>query len=186
MLLFHTNKRSKILMAEHEADKGFLAFQKTIGDIGWLRTITGITFDGFLYVDKRIPKSGYYELPAKFIPFEEIESVVIKRYFSIPLLIVSLVLLLALITLSTEVIQKPKGILLLLLLGSILLFCVFNLVRNRIIVKSQKTYRWTAPFFNYRKSIDICSYVAYCCEINNTPYRSHISPSMGQIRGGAE
>jgi hypothetical protein len=155
-----------VLFNKQQMADDLTVYVKEFSDYGWKNRIVGLTNSGFLYVDERVPKKGYYEFHPKLLPWGDIVEVSIRRCVPIGGTLMGVLLIfVAVVVFHAGWIKNthtgPGVVTIPLLCGFLGITLLFGALRNRIIVKSHTiTVKWTSAPMTYRKTLSICQEAA--------------------------
>lgn len=156
-----------------------LAYSQTLSEFAWRNRLVGVCRSGFLYVDEKIARKGFYEFPAKRLAWNEVMEVQIKRGVSIRgflggvvLLFLAFCALAALVRGQGHTAMPFKLFVGCGIVGGTL---VFGAVRNRIVVvTTERSYSWQSGPLAYAKTLPLCQQTAERCRPRDFFLTSHV------------
>ena len=181
-------KKNPVVFAGFEDAAGFKPFAKSLSEFAWRNRLVGLTSDGFLYVDTKVPRSGYYDFPPKLLPWKDICQVRISSTISLVGIIIGAGMLffglyLGLVSLRDHGIAQlefrvAKFILVFVVAGIVF---IVGARRNVITAETEnRKYHWTSAPLAYRRTIPLCAATAEACKLNHVFYTSHV-PSTSEL-----
>jgi len=163
----------------HPSEK-LTIYSATLHEFGWKNRLVGIIKSGFLYVDEKNPRSGYYEYRPKVLEWSRIQEVRIGRMISVKGILLGICgLALGFFAFMAGWVNKTHtgiGIITLPILGvlggGVL---ILGAVRNRIIVVTEKRkYQWISEPLQYKKTLPICVEATRAARTHRIFLTSHV------------
>lgn len=168
-----------VLFDDYIDDGQLVVLSEELGAYSYKRRLVGMTAAGFLYVDQRISKTGYYVFHPKLAPVAEVHQVTISRYFAWKGVLGGIFAILwginiFLMWLGDELIG-PGAIVgpLVLIPGGVAL--IVGAMRDKIAVHSARgTFAWISPVLQREQSRSTCRGAADYCRQAGIPCASHL------------
>jgi hypothetical protein len=189
--LTETMPMNPVVFEAWQTQQGFVPFCDRLSEFDWENHLVGLTDSGFLYVNDRVSRTGYYDFFPKLLPWEEAHHVRIAGIFGVKgflggmlLSLVGICGTVGLIKGNLDPVERSKAIKL-----AVAGCCggpifIFGARRNRIRVKSKSsTFTWTSGPLGYRKTLPICRLTAAYCVANDIEHVPH--PSATPASSGA-
>jgi hypothetical protein len=173
------NRKNPVVFTAFDKAAGFLPFSTSLSEFAWRRRLVGMTAAGLLYVDTKVPKTGYYEFYPTLLPWKDVSQVTTASTVSIlGMLLGALTTFLGVCAFVAVFIRKTHVggygfILVALLAGPVL---ILGARRNLITaVTRENSYRWMSGPLGYKRTLEICAKTAACCRHNGVACASHVT-----------
>ena len=164
-----------VIFEDFQSSEQLVIYSDSLSEFYWKNRIVGVTENGFLYVDERVARKGYYEFYPKLIPWDQIVQVTTGRCVSVMGIIFgALLMMFGLFAFSAGWINKThEG----LGIFTIPVLCgigggtlVFGAIRNRITVLGlNKQFAWMSPPLTYKQTRPICQQAKDLALLHNIP-----------------
>jgi hypothetical protein len=145
-----------------QTSSGLTTFSTQLSEFRWKNQLVGLTDSGFLYVDERVPRKGFYEFPANGLPWDQVEEVCARRRFAILGVLAGVgILALGFCAFMAGWVNKthvgPGTVTLPIACGIGGVVLVLGGVRNEIVVRTAgKEYRWLSGPLSYKRTLKLC------------------------------
>lgn len=172
-------KNPVIFDGDHESDE-LTIYSDSLSEFAWKNRIVGHTSSGFLVVDSRTARKGYYEFHPRLLKWSRVDDVQIGRHLSIRgilggigLLVVAIAVFVAGWIKNTH--GGPGVITIPLIAGIGGIILILGCIRNKITVfTSSGKYWWVSMPLNYNKTLSICLDATALCQANDVRVASHV------------
>ena len=170
--------RNPVIFAAYEAAAGFIPFSTVLHEFAWRNRLVGMTDAGLLYVETKVPRSGYYEFHPKLLPWKDVVQVTTSSTVSIGGVILGAVaFILGLLAFGAVWIRRTHvgglGFMLVGLLAgpALILGARRNLIRAKT---GDGSYKWMSGPLCYSRTVEICRKMAEYCQKNRVLCTSHV------------
>lgn len=169
--------KNPVVFDSFENTHGFVAFTDSLSEFAWQNRLVGLTDEGLLYVNDRVPRFGYYEFHPKLLPWNAISEVttasklhVLGVVLTVPLTIVGILALNAVFIDKTH--TGGYGFMVIAILAGPA--SILGARRNLITATTREgSYRWLSGPFAYKSTLWMCAKTAEHCRKNNVFCTSH-------------
>jgi hypothetical protein len=78
-----TPVKNPVVFPDIPKSEDLTVYSDSLSEFAWSNRIVGVTKSGFLYVDEKVPRKGYYEFHPKTLDWSKIQEVKIDRFIDL-------------------------------------------------------------------------------------------------------